>query len=432
MEENNSMLDIYNKRLNDSTQATKQSKNTLSGAKAKFEQYHNDYVTGKRNPVADIITKPQRDADREKRLKDVAKWSVIGEAIGLLGKGWAASKGVKPLPTEGATTFRALGKLEELDQLYRQEGYRYDQARLSDALRRQQASDIVEQYKLSAAEQDHNQNQQRLDNAQNNLDAFIIRKDEINRQDRLIKDEREHQDRVRKESYDYQDKANARDLNNQMTLMNYRAQSNSNHSQNSDTLYHIKNAKGEIIPVNSILETQIVAEAMRQGLIKDYENWAKGDIKNSPQGRVQIQNLFQQLDVDGQQAQINQTPQGAIQKVIQTSNDIATKYPDVKLESKSVDFNVIAKKLAKEGSATVDLTELLKYEQFKLFDDYISSYMNNVGSTDMNELVSIIQESNNDYNDVDKELGISDFKQKFTNLKNIFRNNGVELTFNGK
>lgn len=343
MEENTSVYDLYNKRRDEASQAVKQSEDKLTNSKAQFNQYHNDYVTGKRNPLADIITKPQRDADREKRLKDVAKWSVIGDAIGLIGKGWASSKGVKPLPTEGKATFQALGKLEELDQLYRQEGYRYDQYRISEALRRQQAGDVLEQFKLASAEQDYKQNQQLLNNAQQNADAMTLRKEEQQRQDQRIKEDREYQSGVRRESYAQQDKANAREFNRQIELMNHKSSMSGSKSSKSDTLYTIKDSNGNTIPINASIETEIVAEAINRKMINEDDTLTKGDVKDSPQGRAKMQSLYQQLNKKRDfQGEINKMPEGVNRNVVQTLYDVGTG----KLKSKLQDTSQIIPDLA--------------------------------------------------------------------------------------
>lgn len=131
--------------------AAAQSEQTYQNTLGQFTQYHQEYADGRRNPVADLIRKPERDQAAEKRYKQAATIGLMGDALGLIGKSYAASKGVQPSKTEGTTTFQALGELKKLDDIYRQEGVRYDHNRLLDALRRKEASDQIQQVNLREA-----------------------------------------------------------------------------------------------------------------------------------------------------------------------------------------------------------------------------------------------------------------------------------------
>lgn len=158
-----SIADRVAKQQAEAASLATESQQSYNSAQNQFFQNQEDYVSGRRNPIADLIKKPERDAAKEKRLKQVAQWSFIKDAVGLIGKGYAASKGVMPSKTEGAGTYKALEELNRLDDTYRQEGYRYDQNALMDAMRRQGAADDLQKIKLGLAQNEANYKRSKAD-----------------------------------------------------------------------------------------------------------------------------------------------------------------------------------------------------------------------------------------------------------------------------
>ena len=96
-----------------------------------------------RNPLADIVLreqKPQRRADEEARLKQTAKLLALNNVLSLIGRGIAATGGIRPAPIDNQPIYDIQSRLRQLDDLYQQEGVRYDQNRLLAAIRKDQAN----------------------------------------------------------------------------------------------------------------------------------------------------------------------------------------------------------------------------------------------------------------------------------------------------
>lgn len=96
-----------------------------------------------RNPLADIVLreqKPQRRADEEARLKQTAKLLALNNVLSLIGRGIAATGGIRPAPIDNTPIYDIQSRLRQLDDLYQQEGVRYDQNRLLAAIRKDQAN----------------------------------------------------------------------------------------------------------------------------------------------------------------------------------------------------------------------------------------------------------------------------------------------------
>lgn len=174
-----------------------QSENQLRLTQDQYREHHEDYISGRRNPIADLIKAPQRDINTEERQKQVAKWGLIGDAIELIGKGYAASKGVKPSGGEGESTYRAIGELQRLDDIYRQEGYRYDHQVMLDGLRRKEAQDNLQDRQLQEARIDYENNRAKAEKADQAELGYKMSMDDINRNraeklaDRAQKDKRD-------------------------------------------------------------------------------------------------------------------------------------------------------------------------------------------------------------------------------------------------
>lgn len=182
-------------------QQVQQAEESYNKNRAIFEQYHDDYISGRRNPVADMITRPKRDETKEKRLKQAAIVSVIVDAVGLIGKGYAASQGVKPTVTEGVGTMRSIAELRRLDDIYREEGYRYDQQKLMDALRRKSAEDDRQKYRLGLAYDQMTAARAKADAA----DKLILSQE-------LSDEERAYKDKIRKEDNTREDRWHSQQL----------------------------------------------------------------------------------------------------------------------------------------------------------------------------------------------------------------------------
>lgn len=98
--------------------------------------------TGK-NPLADIVLvrqKPVRNVDEETRMRQNAKLQAFNNIVSLIGKGVAASGGLRPGPVDNRPIYDIQNRLQRLDDIYRQEGVRYDQNTLMSALRKDQAN----------------------------------------------------------------------------------------------------------------------------------------------------------------------------------------------------------------------------------------------------------------------------------------------------
>lgn len=102
-----------------------------------------DYQKTGRNPLADIILaqqKPVRNVDEETRLRQNAKLQALNNVFSLIGKGVAATGGIRPAPSDNRPIYDIQNRLQRLDDIYRQEGVRYDQNALMAALRKDQAN----------------------------------------------------------------------------------------------------------------------------------------------------------------------------------------------------------------------------------------------------------------------------------------------------
>ena len=102
-----------------------------------------EYRRTGRNPLADIVLagmKPKRNEDEEERLRQNAKLLALNNVLSLIGRGIAASGGVRPGPIDNKPIYDIQNRLQRLDDIYRQEGERYDQNRLLAALRKDQAN----------------------------------------------------------------------------------------------------------------------------------------------------------------------------------------------------------------------------------------------------------------------------------------------------
>lgn len=165
-----SMTERLEQRQKMERDAAARSQATMNDTMNQYRQYQQDYSSGKRNPIADLIRKPERDLATENRQKQAAKWSFIGDAIGLIGKGFAASRGARLKPTESKGVKGALGELKRLNDIYRQEGYRYDNNVLMDAIRRQDVDQQWQRDQANMAQREYEYSRNRADQA----DAAIL------------------------------------------------------------------------------------------------------------------------------------------------------------------------------------------------------------------------------------------------------------------
>lgn len=102
-----------------------------------------EYRRTGRNPLADIVLerqKPRKNVDEEKRLKTQAVLQSFNNLFSLLGKGIAASAGLRPAPADNKPIEEIHRRLQQLDDLYRNEKQRYDQNELLAAMRKDQAA----------------------------------------------------------------------------------------------------------------------------------------------------------------------------------------------------------------------------------------------------------------------------------------------------
>lgn len=102
-----------------------------------------EYRRTGRNPLADIVLasqKPVRRVDEETRLRNNARLLALNNMISLIGKGIAATGGIRPAPVDNRPIYDIQNRLQRLDDIYRQEGMRYDQNRLLAAIRKDQAN----------------------------------------------------------------------------------------------------------------------------------------------------------------------------------------------------------------------------------------------------------------------------------------------------
>lgn len=281
-----SIADRVAQQQADAARAASESQQNYNTAQNQFFQNQQDYVTGKRNPVADMIRKPERDA--AERLKQVAKWSFLGDAIGLIGKGYAASRGVMPSKTGGVGTFQALNELNRLDDIYRQEGDRYDHNMVMDAIRRQGAADDLERTKLGLAQSEASYNRGRADK----LESMALNLE-------LDKERTEAAKAEKADDRAYTEKQSEKNFKREWGLRN-------NHVANAQKVgstktgterYSIRGSDGEPISVTKEMETQILSEAIKNGIINDGNkdktiSLLQSDPSNSPTGRAEIQRLY--------------------------------------------------------------------------------------------------------------------------------------------
>lgn len=112
------------------------------------------YQDGTRNPLADIVLakqKPVRNVDEETRLRQNAKLHALNNIVSLIGKGVAATGGIRPTLPDNRPIYDIQNRLQRLDDIYRQEGMRYDQNSLMSALRKDQTTQAGAQAEMSAA-----------------------------------------------------------------------------------------------------------------------------------------------------------------------------------------------------------------------------------------------------------------------------------------
>lgn len=286
-----SIADRVAQQQADAARAASESQQNYNTAQNQFFQNQQDYVTGKRNPVADMIRKPERDAAKEERLKQVAKWSFLGDAIGLIGKGYAASRGVMPSKTGGVGTFQALNELNRLDDIYRQEGDRYDHNMVMDAIRRQGAADDLEQTKLGLAQSEASYNRGRADK----LESMALNLE-------LDKERAEAAKAEKADDRAYSEKQSEKNFKRELGLRN-------NHVANAQKVggakagterYSIFGKDNKHIPVTKEMETYIISEAIKNGIVNDGNkdktiSLLQSDPSNSPTGRAEIQRLYNEL-----------------------------------------------------------------------------------------------------------------------------------------
>lgn len=190
-----SVADRVAKQKAEADAAAADSKQTFEKSRDNYTQNQQDYIDGKRNPLSDILKKPVRDTQTEDRQKAVAIGGLIGDAIGLIGKGYAASKGVRPTITEGATTYKAINELKKLDDTYKEQGYRYDHQTMLDTLRRRQAADDLQRAELDTAARQYERDQARVDAASHSeLGLAVQQEAKANALDAL-KDERAYNEK---------------------------------------------------------------------------------------------------------------------------------------------------------------------------------------------------------------------------------------------
>lgn len=150
-----------------------------------------------RNPVAAIIeaVAPKRDTNKEERLRKTAMWASINDGIAAIGKSIANAGGVRTSPLQpNRPLYSSIGELGRLDDIYRQEGYRYDGLRLSDALRNKQQDDAIVVNDLAQSQAVAMRAQQRADDYKNlELQEQMGRE----REDREYAHRKEEQNRAR-------------------------------------------------------------------------------------------------------------------------------------------------------------------------------------------------------------------------------------------
>lgn len=141
---------------------------------AMLPQAVEEYRRTGRNPLADVVLaqmKPKRRADEENKLRQQAKLLALNNALSLIGKGIAASAGIRPAPVDNQPIYDIQERLRRLDDIYRQEGLRYDQNRLLSALRKDQANQQAAQAAVEALQKQRDSYAEMYSDAiQNNRD----------------------------------------------------------------------------------------------------------------------------------------------------------------------------------------------------------------------------------------------------------------------
>lgn len=287
-----SVAEMYRKRQEDAAQKVAQSQQSYDTIQNQYFKNREDYVTGKRNPISDIIKKPERDAAKDERLKQVAKWSFIGDAVGLIGKAFAASRGIKPSDAGGRATYQAVNELNRLDEVYRQEGYRYDHNVMLDSLRRQQSADELEKTRLGLAQNEFNYNRDKADQA----DLMAMNLD-------LAREHRSESLADQKEQRSYNESQADKSFNRQVALQNNRYTQSSNaqiQKKGSDSVrYTIQDINGNAMPVTKDMETFILSEARKLGVSANTNKEVSilmSDPSNSPEARAEVQRLYNEIN----------------------------------------------------------------------------------------------------------------------------------------
>lgn len=100
-----------------------------------------------------MANKPQRDVDKEKRLKNSAKLGMLTELLGLVGKGIGAFGGIKPKADDNTRqgVLSSLGQLERLNQIYEAKGDKWDNDTLRAKVMQDQDAQTMAKFGIGAA-----------------------------------------------------------------------------------------------------------------------------------------------------------------------------------------------------------------------------------------------------------------------------------------
>lgn len=100
-----------------------------------------------------MANKPQRDVDKEKRLKNSAKLGMLTELLGLVGKGIGAFGGIKPKADDKTRqgVLSSLGQLERLNQIYEAKGDKWDNDTLRAKVMQDQDAQAMAKFGIGAA-----------------------------------------------------------------------------------------------------------------------------------------------------------------------------------------------------------------------------------------------------------------------------------------
>lgn len=100
-----------------------------------------------------MANKPQRDVDKEKRLKNSAKLGMLTELLGLVGKGIGAFGGIKPKADDNTRqgVLSSLGQLERLNQIYEAKGDKWDNDTLRAKVMQDQDAQAMAKFGIGAA-----------------------------------------------------------------------------------------------------------------------------------------------------------------------------------------------------------------------------------------------------------------------------------------